>query len=210
MNLTHPPSYIVFLAVAPPLTSHLLPTLWPSFAPGRCFRIWVLNHLPILLSVPFSPVFRPNECHPTFRKFAGMILLLALTPTVLFAEGYSSLYLSSAASLFTFLVLNAAKSSMPFGRIKRYPKVWWSAEVEEAVSERRKAFAAAHRSDENRQAYITASRSTSSVIAKVKTEAWQTTCSSLSHKSKPKTVYFLLRSITGFSSSSSSSPNFPN
>ena len=79
-----------------------------------------------------------------------------------------------------------------------------------AVSERRKAFAAAHRSDEDRQAYISASRSASSVIAKAKVEAWQTTCSSLSPKSNPKSVHSLLRSIAGSSSSSSSSPNFPN
>ena len=80
--------------------------------------------------------------------------------------------------------------------------------MEEAVSERRKAFAAAHRSDEDRQAYISASRRASSVIAKA--EAWQTTCSSLSPKSNPKSVHSFLRSIAGSSSSSSSSPNFPN
>ena len=77
--------------------------------------------------------------------------------------------------------------------------------MEEAVSERRKAFAAAHRSDEDRQADISASRRASSVIAKA--EAWQTTCSSLSPKSNPKFVHSLLRSIAG---SPSSSPNFPN
>ena len=53
---------------------------------------------------------------------------------------------------------------------------------------------------------ISASRRASSVIAKAKTEAWQTTCSSLSPKSNPKFVYSFLRSIAG---SSSSSPNFP-
>ena len=79
--------------------------------------------------------------------------------------------------------------------------------MEGAVSERRKAFAAAHRSGEDRQAHISASRRASSVIAKAKAEAWQTTCSYLSSKSKPKTVYSLLCSIAGFPSSSS---NFPN
>ena len=68
-----------------------------------------------------------------------------------------SLSLSSAAALFTSLALNVAKSSISFDHIKRHPKAWWSAEVEGAVSERRKAFAAAHRSDEDRQAYISAS-----------------------------------------------------
>ena len=106
--------------------------------------------------------------------------------------------------------MNAAKSSIPFGRIKRPPKAWWSAEVEEVVGERRRAFATAHRSDEDRQAYISASRRASSVIAKAKAEAWQTTCTSLSPKSNPKSVHSLLRSIADSPSSSSSSPNFPN
>ena len=79
--------------------------------------------------------------------------------------------------------------------------------MEGAVSERRKAFAAPHISDEDRQAYISASRRASSVIAKAKVEAWQTTCSFLSPRSNPKSVHSLLRSIAG---SSSSSPNFPN
>ena len=79
--------------------------------------------------------------------------------------------------------------------------------MEGAVSERRKAFAAAHRSDEDHQAYISASRRASSVIAKAKAEAWQTTCSSLSPKSNPKSAHSRLRSIAGSPSSSSSSPN---
>ena len=119
------------------------------------------------------------------------------------AEKYSSL--SSAAALFTSLALNTAKSSIPFSCIKCHSKAWWSAEVEGGVRKRCKAFAAAHRSDEDCQAYISASRRTLSVIAKA--EAWQATCSSLSPKSNPKTVYSLLCSIAG---SPSSSPNFPN
>ena len=57
---------------------------------------------------------------------------------------------------------------------------------------------------------ISASRCASSVIAKAKAEAWQTTCCSLSPKSNPKSVYSLLCSIAGSPSSSSSSPDFPN
>ena len=79
--------------------------------------------------------------------------------------------------------------------------------MEDTVSGRRKAFAAAHRNDEDRQAYISASRRASSVIVKAKTEAWEATCSSLSPKSNPKSVHSLLRSIAG---SSSSFPNLPN
>ena len=132
-----------------------------------------------------------------------MALPLTLTLTVIQQR-------NTRLFLFTSLTMNAAKSSIPFGHIKRPPKAWWSPEVEEAVSERRKAFAAAHRSDVDRQAYISASRRASSVIAKAKAEAWQTTCSSLLPRSNPKSVYSLLRSIAGFSSSSTSSPNFPN
>ena len=170
------------------------------------------DHLPILLSIPLSPVFLPNERPPSFNfqkarwdDFASYFD--SHCPT---AEEYSSLSLSSAAALFTSLAMNAAKSSIPFGRIKRHPKAWWSAEVEQAISERRRAFATAHRSDEDRQAYISASPRASSVIAKAKAEAWQTTCSSLSPKSNPKSVHSLLRSIAGSPSSSSSSPNFSN
>ena len=168
------------------------------------------DHLPILLSIPLSPVFRPNERPSSFNfqkaRWDGFASYIdSHCPS---AEEYSSLSFSSAAALFTSLALNAVKSSIPFGHIKRPPKAWWSAEVESAVSERRKAFAAAHRSDEDHQAYISASRHALSVIAKVK--AWQTTCSSLSPKPNPKSVHSLLRSIAGSSSSSSSSPSSPN
>ena len=170
------------------------------------------DHLPNLLFVPLSSVFCPNEHPPSFnfQKACWDGFSSYFDSHCPSAEEYSSLSLSSAAALFTSLALNAAKSSIPFGCIKRPPKAWWSAEVEKAVSERRKAFAAAHRSDEDRQAYISASRRASSVIAEAKAEAWQTTCTSLSPKSNPKSVHSLLRSIAGSPSSSSSSPNFPN
>ena len=169
------------------------------------------DHLPILLSVLLSPVFRPNERPPSynFQKARWDGFAFYFDSHCSTAEEYSSLSLSSAATFFTSLALNAAKSSIPFGRIKRPSKAWWSAEVEEAVSGRRKAFAAAHTSDEDRQAYISAFRRISSVIAKAKVEAWQTACSSLSPRSNPKSVHSLLRSIAGSPSSSSSSPNFP-
>ena len=123
------------------------------------------DHLPILLSVPLSPVFCPNERPPSFNFQKARLDDFASyfdshCPS---AEEYSSLSLSSAATLFTSLALNTAKFSIPSGRIKRHPKACWSAEVEGPVSERRKAFAAAHRSDEDRQAYISASRHASSV-----------------------------------------------
>ena len=161
------------------------------------------DHLPILPSVPLSPVFRPNERPPSFNfqkaRWDGFDSHCSS------AEEYSSL--SSAAALFTSLALNATKSSVPFSRIKHYSKARWSAEVEGAVGERRRAFANAHRSDKDRQAYIFASRRALSVIAKAKAKAWQTTCSSLSPKSNPKSVHSLLYYIAG---TPSWSPNFPN
>ena len=209
MILTHLPFSIAPLAVVPLLTSSLLLLLLPFLAPGRCFRTWVLTiyqFFYLSLSLwSFAPTSVPLSFNFQKARWDGFASYFdSHCPS---AEEYSSLSLSSAAALFTSLTLNAAISSIPFGRIKRPPKAWWSAEVEQAVSERRKAFAAAHRSDEDRQAYISASRRASSVIAKAKAEAWQTTCSSLSPRSNLKSVHSLLRSIAG---SSSSSPNFPN
>ena len=60
---------------------------------------------------------------------------------------------------------------------------------------------------EDRQAYISASRRASSVIAKAKAEAWQITCSFLSPRFNPKSVHSLLRSIASSPSSFSSFPN---
>ena len=170
------------------------------------------DHLPILLSVPLCPACRFNERPPSFnfQKARWDDFASYFDSHCPSAEEYSSVSFSSAAALFTSLALNAAKSSIPFDRIKRPLKAWWSAEVESAVSERRKAFPAAHRSDGDRQAYISAFRRTSSAIAKAKAKAWQTTCSSLLPKSNPKSVHSLLRSVAGSPSSSSSSPNFPN
>ena len=180
MTLTHPPFSIAPLAVAPLLTSPLLLLLLLFLVPGRCFRTWVLTvyqffYLSLSLR-SFAPTSVPLSFNFQKARWDGFASYFdSHCPS---AEEYSSLSLSSAATLFTSLTLNAAKSSIPFGRIKRPPKAWWSPEVEQAVSERRKAFAAAHRSDEDRQAYISASRRASSVIAKAKAEAWQTTCSS--------------------------------
>ena len=206
MTLTYLLFYIDPLAVTPPLTSPLLSPFSYCLVSGKCFRTWVLityhctNH-------PFFCGLSPQRTIFYFQKACWDEFAFYFDSHYSSAEEYLSLFLSSAAALFTSLTLNAAKTSIRFGRIKRHPKAWWSAEVEEAVSERCKAFAAAHRSDQNCQAYIFASRRASSVIAKAKAEKWQVTCSYLSPKSTTKSVYFLLRSVAG---SSFSSPNFPN
>ena len=211
ITMIYPPFSIAPLAVAPLLTSPLSPLLLPFLAHGRCFRILALTTYQFFYLSQSPGSFAPTSVLPfNFQKACWDDFASYINSQCPLAEKYSSLSLSSAAAFFTSLALNAAKSSIPFGCIKRPSKVWWSAEVESAVSKRCKAFAAAHRSDEDRQAYISASRRASSVIAKAKDEAWQMTCSSLSSKSIPKSVHCHLRSIAGSPSSSSSSPNFPN
>ena len=120
-------TYLLFsiapLAVAPALTSPLLPPLSPFLAHGRCFRTWVLITYQFFY-LPLSSVFCPNE-HPlsfNFQKARWDDFVSYLNPHCPFAEEYSSL--SSAAAPFTSLALNAAKSSIPFGRIKRHSKAW--------------------------------------------------------------------------------------
>ena len=210
MTLTHPLFSIAPLAVAPLLTSPLFLLLLPFLAPGRCFRTWVLTtyqtFYPSLSLFGLSPQRASPFLQLSESSLGWLCLLLWLSLS--FCRGILVSSLSSAAALFTSLALNAAKSSISFGRIKRTPKAWWYAEVEDAIIERRKAFAAAHRSDEDHQAYISASRRASSV--KAKAEALQTTCSSLSSKSNPKSEHSFLRSIAGSPSSSSSFPYFPN
>ena len=76
MTLTHPPFYIAHL-----LTFPLLPLLLPFFAPGRCFRTWVLTAYQIFY---LSLSLRPSAPLPSiFRKLAGMTLPPTLTPTIL-------------------------------------------------------------------------------------------------------------------------------
>ena len=93
----------------------------------------------------------------------------------------------------------------------RPAKAWWSPEVADAVAKRRKAFAKAHCSEEDRQHYIATSRYTSTVISKAKAKSWQKTCSSLSPKTRPNEVFSLLCFISGSPSPNTSDlPNLPN
>ena len=82
------------------------------------------DHRSIFLSVPLSPVFCSNERSASFnfQKTPRDYFASYFDSRCPSAEEYSSLSLSSAAALFTFLALNATKSSIYFGRIKRPPK----------------------------------------------------------------------------------------
>ena len=90
-----------------------------------------------------------------------------------------------ATALFNSLVFNAAKSSIPFDSVRHQPQAWWFSEVEVILSSKKKlkAFASAHKSDQERQPYISASRYASPIIAKSKAKVLNKTCSSLSPKS---------------------------
>ena len=67
------------------------------------------NRLPILLTVPLSPVFRSNERLPSlnFRKVPWNDFAFYFDSHCPSTEEYSSLSLSFAAVLFTSLTLNA-------------------------------------------------------------------------------------------------------
>ena len=133
MTLTHLPFYTAPLAVTPLLTYPLLPLLLLFTAPGRCYRTWVLITYQFFYpSLSLSPFYRPNKRPPSFnfQKACWDGFASYFDSHCPSAEEYSSLFLSSAAAaLFTSLALNAAKSSIPFGRIKRHSKAWWAAEV---------------------------------------------------------------------------------
>ena len=140
MILTQPPFSITPLAVASLLTFPLLPLFLPSLALGRCFMTLVLItyqfFYPTLFLWSSPPMSVPLPS--IFRKLGGMTLLPTLPLTVLLQKNtHLSLSLSFAVGFFSSLALNAAKSSIPFGRIKHPPKAWWSSEVEQAVSEKR-------------------------------------------------------------------------
>ena len=69
MTLTYLLFTITHIVVAPLLTSSLPPPppLLPYPAPGRCFRTWILITYQFLLTVPLSPVFRPNKRLSSFN-----------------------------------------------------------------------------------------------------------------------------------------------
>ena len=96
----------------------------------------------MLLTVPLSADFHPNKRPPffNFQKTRWNDSSFTLTLIVILQKNTLALSLSSAVALFTSLTINAAKFSIPFGCVKQRRQGWWSAEVEDAVSERSKAF----------------------------------------------------------------------
>ena len=121
-----------------------------------------------------------HQCSNRNRApFVWITLLFTLILTV-FLHRNTPLFFFHLQLLFIFFGTECGQSSHFFRLRQRHPQAWRSSQVEEAVSETGKAFVAAHKSDEDRQAYISASRHASCVIAKAKAKSWRATCSSLS------------------------------
>ena len=112
------------------------------------------DHFPIPQTVPLPPLFHSKMV--PFLRFSesslGRLCFSLLTFTVVLHKNT----LLSPLVLLSSLALNAAKFSIPFGRIKLQLQAWWSPKVEDALSVRCKAFAAALRSDKDRWACISA------------------------------------------------------
>ena len=107
------PKYLLFpiasLAVAPPLTFPLLSLF--SLAPSCSWEMLQnlgSDHLPVLLTVPLSPIFRPNERLPSsnFQKARWDDFAFYFNCHYPPADEYSSYFLSFAAVLFSSLTLN--------------------------------------------------------------------------------------------------------
>ena len=127
MTLTHPPFYIASLAVTIPFDISFAPTSLVLSCSWEMLQNPGSDHLPILLFVPLSLVYRPNERPPSFnfQKACWDEFSPYFNSHCPSAEEYPSLSLSSAAALFTSLALNAAKSSIPFGCIKPDDLLRW-------------------------------------------------------------------------------------
>ena len=156
------------------------------------------DHLPIEIVLSLSPVRHPNTRPPKFNyKKTSWDVYQSYIAEHLPSLDFDALNIHQAAHSFSLFLVEAAKASIPFGRLGRSPKAWWSQEAESAVRERRRARSVAHRSESHRLRYIDASRRASSVISRAKSATWQATCSNLSPCSDPRAVFRLLNAISG-------------
>ena len=122
------------------------------------------DHLPIEIVLPLSPVRHPNTRPPKFNyKKASWDVYQSYIAEHLPSLDFDTLNIHKAAHSFSLFLVEAAKASIPFGRLGRSPKAWWSQEAQSAVQERRRARSVAHRSESYRLRYIDASRRASSV-----------------------------------------------
>ena len=94
------------------------------------------DHLPIEIVLPLSPVRHPNTRPLKFYdKKASWDVYQSYIAEHLPSLDFDALNIHQAAHSFSLFFLEAAKASIPFGRLGRSPKAWWSQEAESAVRE---------------------------------------------------------------------------
>ena len=163
------------------------------------------DDLPIELVLPLSPVRYPNTRSPKFNyKKASWDVYQSHIVEHLLSFDVDAVNIHQAARSFFLFLVEAAKASIPFGRLGRSPKAWWSQEAEYAVREQWRARSEAQWSEAHRPRYIDASRRESSVISRAKSATW----SNPSPRSDPRAVFRLLNAISG-KKSTSQDPSFP-
>ena len=91
------------------------------------------------------------------RNLVGMTLPLTSIDTVLLRRNTPRFLFPLQLRSFPVYALNAAKSTIPIGRVKRQPRAWSSPEVEEAVRESCQDFASSPKSDEEQRTHFSSS-----------------------------------------------------
>ena len=157
------------------------------------------DHLPIGIVLPFFPVRQPNTRPPKFNyKRTSWDIYQSYIAEHFPSLDFDALNIHQAAHSSSLFLVEAAKASIPFGRLGRSPQslvVPGSGICSSGTTEGPRSVA--HRSESHRLRYIDASRRASSVISRAKSATWQATCSNLSPRSDPRAVFRLLNAISG-------------
>ena len=92
------------------------------------------DHLPIEIVLPLSPVRHPNTRPPkvNYKKASWDVYQLYIDEHFPSLD-VDALNIHQAARSFSLFLVEAAKTSIPFGRLGRSSKAWWSQEAESAV-----------------------------------------------------------------------------
>ena len=105
------------------------------------------DHLPIEIVLPLSPVRHPSTSPAKFNyKKASWDVYQSYIVEHLPSFDVDAVNIHQAARSFSLFLVEAAKASIPFDRLGRSPKAWWSQEAESAVRKRRRARSEAHQS----------------------------------------------------------------
>ena len=98
------------------------------------------DDLPIEIVLPPFPGSSPQHSSPKFNyKKASWDVYQSYIAENLPSLDVDALNIHQAARSFSLFLVEAAKASIPFGRLGCSPKAWWSQEAESAVRERQRA-----------------------------------------------------------------------